>query len=145
VKKVLALARSYKLAANDLLHTVTVFTAASIVDALNRFVLPHHKIDQLIVSGGGARNPLLLSELSRLLALPGPLARSTEQRNARRSASTIEVIPSDRLNIPCDAKEALAFAVLAYETSHHRPSNLPQATGARGRAILGKISYAPPR
>src|SRR5262249_1770236 len=58
VKKILGQARQYKLKPNDLLHTVTVFTAASIADALHRFVLPRHKIQQLIVSGGGAQNPL---------------------------------------------------------------------------------------
>ena len=44
-----------------------------------------------------------------------------------------------------DAKEGFAFALLAYESFHRRPSNLPSATGARGPAILGNISYAPPR
>src|SRR5215472_1281808 len=126
VKKILALARRYKLKPNDLLHTVTVFTAASIADALRRFVLPKHKIQQLIVSGGGAQNPLLLSQLSALL--PG-----------------VQTMPSSALNVPTAAKEAIAFAILAYETSHQRPSNVPTATGARGPVILGKISYAPPR
>jgi anhydro-N-acetylmuramic acid kinase len=56
----------------------------------------------------------------------------------------MEVFPSDEFGVPTDAKEALAFAILAYETLHHRPSNLPSATGATKPAILGKISYAPP-
>ncbi|HXT27545.1 MAG TPA: anhydro-N-acetylmuramic acid kinase, partial [Candidatus Eisenbacteria bacterium] len=59
--------------------------------------------------------------------------------------SSIEVLPSTHFHIPTDAKEALAFAILAYETFHRRPSNIPSATGARGPAILGKISYAPQR
>jgi len=126
VKKLLALARRHKLKPADILHTVTVFSAASITDALLRFVLTKHKIHQLIVSGGGAQNPLLMSKLAALL--PG-----------------LEILPSSRFNIPTDAKEALAFAILAYETFHHRPSNIPSATGARGPAILGKISYAPAR
>jgi len=126
LKEVLALGRRYRTKPNDLIRAATIFTALSIVDALNRFVLRKTKIDQLIVSGGGAHNPLILAQLSA--ALPG-----------------IEVLPSSRLGVPEDAKEAFAFALLAYETFHQRPSNLPSATGARGPAILGKISYALPR
>ena len=126
VKKVLTLGRRHRAKPNDLIRAATIFTALSVVDALNRFVLGRTRIDQLIVSGGGARNPLILAQLSA--ALPG-----------------IAVLPSSRLDIPEDAKEAFAFALLAYETFHQRPSNLSSATGARGPAILGKISYAPPR
>jgi anhydro-N-acetylmuramic acid kinase len=126
LKKLLALGRHYRAKPNDLIRAATIFTALSVVDALNRFVIPKSKIHQLIVSGGGARNPLILAQLSA--ALPG-----------------VEVLPSGRLGIPEDAKEAFAFALLAYETFHRRSANLPSATGARGPAILGKISYAPPR
>ena len=126
LKKLLAFGRRHRAKPNDLIRAATIFTALSVVDALNRFVLPKTKIHQLIVSGGGAHNPLILAQLSA--ALPG-----------------IEVLPSGRLGIPEDAKEAFAFALLAYETFHQRPANLPSATGARGPAILGKISYAPPR
>ncbi len=126
VKKVLALGRRHRAKRNDLIRAATIFTALSVVDALNRFVLSKTKIHQLIVSGGGAYNPLILAQLSA--ALPG-----------------IEVLPSSRLGIPEDAKEAFAFALLAYESFHQRPANLSSATGARGPAILGKISYAPPR
>jgi anhydro-N-acetylmuramic acid kinase len=126
LKKLLALGRRYRAKPNDLIRAATIFTALSVVDALNRFVIPKTKIHQLIVSGGGAHNPLVLAQLSA--ALPG-----------------IEVLPSSRLGIPEDAKEAFAFALLAYETFHQRPANLPSATGARGPAILGKISYAPAR
>jgi anhydro-N-acetylmuramic acid kinase len=126
LKKLFALGRRYRAKPNDLIRAATIFTALSVVDALNRFALPKTNIRQLIVSGGGAHNPLILAQLSAVL--PG-----------------IEVLPSSRLGIPEDAKEAYAFALLAYETVHQRPSNLPSATGARGPAILGKISYAPPR
>src|SRR5437016_3588542 len=126
LKKLLALGRRYRAKPNDLIRAATIFTALSVVDALNRFVAPKTKIHQFIVSGGGAHNPLILAQLSA--ALPG-----------------IEVLPSSRLGIPESAKEAFAFALLAYETFHQRPANLPSATGARGPAILGKISYAPPR
>jgi anhydro-N-acetylmuramic acid kinase len=126
VKKVLALGRRHRAKPNDLIRAATIFTALSVVDALHRFVLPKTKIHQLIISGGGAYNPLILAQLSA--ALPG-----------------IEVLPSSRLGIPEDAKEAFAFALLAHESFHQRPANLPSATGARGPAILGKISYAPSR
>ena len=126
LKKILALGRRHRAKPNDLIRAATIFTALSVVDALNRFVLRKTKIHQLIVSGGGAHNPLILAQLSA--ALPG-----------------MEILPSGRLGIPEDAKESFAFALLAYETFHRRPANLPSATGARGPAILGKISYAPPR
>jgi anhydro-N-acetylmuramic acid kinase len=126
LKTILELSRRHRAKPNDLIRAATIFTALSVVDALNRFVLRKTKIHQLIVSGGGAHNPLILAQLSA--ALPG-----------------IEVLPSGRLGIPEEAKEAFAFALLAYETFHRRPANLPSATGARDATILGKISYAPPR
>jgi anhydro-N-acetylmuramic acid kinase len=125
-EKVLALGKNHRAKPADLIRAATIFTALSVVDALNRFVLPKTKIHQLIVSGGGAQNPLLLAQLSAALG-------------------NIEVLPSSRVGIPQEAKEAFAFALLAYETWHRRPSNLPSATGAQAPAILGKISYAPPQ
>jgi anhydro-N-acetylmuramic acid kinase len=126
LKKILVLGRRHRAKPNDLIRAATIFTALSIVDALHRFVLPNHKIHQLIVSGGGANNPLILAQLGA--ALPA-----------------IEIVPSSQLGVPEDAKEAYAFALLAYETWHQRASNIPSATGARKAAILGRISYAPPR
>lgn len=126
VQKLIAIGRKHGAKPADLIRAATIFTALSVVDALNRFALRKHKIRQLIISGGGAHNPLILAQLSA--ALPN-----------------IEVLPSSHLGVPEDAKEAFAFALLGYETFHRRPSNLPSATGARGPAILGKISYAPPR
>jgi anhydro-N-acetylmuramic acid kinase len=126
VKKVLAVGKKRGAKPADVIRAATIFTALSVVDALNRFVLPKTKIHQLIVSGGGAKNPLVVAQLAAALG-------------------KIEIIPSSRLGIPEDAKEAFAFALLAYETFHDRPSNLPSATGAHAPAILGKISYAPPQ
>jgi anhydro-N-acetylmuramic acid kinase len=123
VKRVLTLGRQYRAKPNDLIRSVTIFTPLSVVDALNRFVTPKTKIDQLIVSGGGAHNPLIMGQLAA--ALPG-----------------IEVLPSSRLGVPEEAKEAFAFALLAYETLHQRAGNVFSATGASGPAILGKICYA---
>jgi anhydro-N-acetylmuramic acid kinase len=123
LQKARALGKRHHAKPNDLIRAATIFTALSIVDALHRFVLAKARIHQLIVSGGGARNPLILSQLAALLP-------------------NVEIVPSSHFGIPEDAKEALAFALLAYETFHHRPSNVPSATGAHHPAILGKISYA---
>jgi anhydro-N-acetylmuramic acid kinase len=110
----------------DLVRTATVFTSLSISDAFRRFVLPRTRVDELIVTGGGARNPLMMAQLAA--ALPG-----------------IEVLPASRFGVPLEAKEAFAFAVLAYETYHGRPNNLPSATGARHPVVLGKIAHPQPR
>jgi anhydro-N-acetylmuramic acid kinase len=126
VRKVLALGRRFHAKPSDLIRSATLFTALSVVDALHRFVLPKTKIRQLIISGGGAHNPLILAQIAA--ALP-----------------SIEILSSSELGIPEDAKEAFAFALLAYETYHRRPGNLPSATGAGRPAILGKVAYAPPR
>ncbi len=123
VRRVLALGRRYRAKPNDLIRCVTIFTALSVVDALNRFVTRTTKIDQLIVSGGGARNPLIMAQLGA--ALPG-----------------VEVLPSSRVGVPEEGKEAFAFALLAYETFHQRAGNVFSATGASGPAVLGKICYA---
>jgi len=123
VKRVLALGRRYRVKPNDLIRCVTIFSALSVVDALNRFVTPKTKLDQLIVSGGGARNPLIMAQLAA--ALPG-----------------VEVLSSSRVGVPEEAKEAFAFALLAYESFHQRVGNVFSATGASGPAILGKICYA---
>jgi anhydro-N-acetylmuramic acid kinase len=146
VKKVLALGRQYRASPNDLIRAATIFTALSVVDALHRFVLPKTKIDQLIVSGGGAHNRLILAQLSALLSSTLAGAQNAARLPSSHSSSCpIEILPSSHLGIPEDAKESFAFAIFAYETFHQRPANLPSATGACGPAILGKISYAPPR
>jgi anhydro-N-acetylmuramic acid kinase len=109
----------------DLVRTATLFTALSIVDAVHRWVSPRTRVTQLIIAGGGARNPLIVAQL-------------------RAALGGIEILSSDSFGVPGDAKEAFAFALLADETFHQRPSNLPSATGAARPAILGKICYAPP-
>ena len=121
--KILKEGRRLRARPDDLIRTATVFTALSVVDALNRFVLPQTKIVQLIVSGGGARNPLLMAQLEAALA-------------------PMQVLRSEQFGVPEQSKEAYAFALLGYETWHRRASNLPSATGARRPAVLGKIAYA---
>ena len=108
------------LAPADLVATVTALTAAGVAEAIERFVAPSMPVDELIVSGGGARNPRIMERLRTLL--PDAAIRS-----------------SSEFGVDSDAKEAIAFAVLAYESWHGRPANLPSATGARGQAILGKL------
>jgi anhydro-N-acetylmuramic acid kinase len=127
LRRVLAWGRENKARPEDLLHTATVLTAVSIVDALQRYVLPRARVDQLVVSGGGAHNPLLMAQLEAGL------------RAGARHSGKIAILPSVALGVPEDAKEAFAFAVLAYESFHGRPANLPSATGARHPAILGKL------
>jgi len=105
----------------DLVATATALTAATVAAGIDRFVRPRMRADELIVSGGGARNPRILGYLAAFL--PG-----------------IAVATSQDHGIDVDAKEAIAFAVLGYETWHRRPSNLPCATGARRAVVLGKIS-----
>ena len=78
-------------------------------------------VDELIVSGGGARNPEIMNHLAALL--PG-----------------VAIATSSDFGIDIDAKEAIAFAILGYETWRRRPSNLPSATGARHAVVLGKIT-----
>lgn len=123
VRRVLAWGRKNASRPEDLVHTATVLTTMTISDGFRRWILPKTKIQELIVSGGGARNPLLLAQLQA--ALPG-----------------VELLRSSDFGVSEDAKEAFAFAVLAYETFHGRPANLPGATGARHGAILGKIVLA---
>jgi anhydro-N-acetylmuramic acid kinase len=107
----------------DLIRTATILTALSILDAFHKFVGPKAKIGELIVSGGGAHNPLLMAQLESGL-------------------NGVRVRTADELGVPGDAKEAFAFAVLACETLHGRPANVPGATGARKAVVLGKLCYA---
>jgi len=116
----------------DALATAAALTAESIVRAITGFVLPKFSIAQCFVSGGGVHNRFLMAEIERRLA------RSA----ADQGYAKVRVSPSDSGGVPADAKEALAFAVLAYHTVHGNASNLPAATGARHPAILGKVVYA---
>jgi anhydro-N-acetylmuramic acid kinase len=103
----------------DLIATATVLTAATIAMAVATAAAPCTP-DELIVSGGGAHNLQILAHLAALL--PG-----------------VAMATSADYGIDVDAKEAVAFAILAYQTWRRKPSNLPSATGARHPVILGKI------
>jgi anhydro-N-acetylmuramic acid kinase len=111
-----------RLALPDLIATATALTAATIGAGITRFIKPWMPVDDLIVSGGGVHNQTLMAYLQAFL----PDAR---------------MMRTDEFGIDSDAKEAIAFAVMAYETYRKRASNLPSATGARHAVILGKISW----
>jgi anhydro-N-acetylmuramic acid kinase len=114
----------------DIVATATALTARSITDAVRLHVLARKqnaggaRFQELIVSGGGARNFTLLKMLTTKLSTMGLRLRL-----------------SDEFGLPAAAKEAVAFALLAYQTWHRKPSNIASATGAKRDAILGKISY----
>ncbi|HEV3308089.1 MAG TPA: anhydro-N-acetylmuramic acid kinase [Candidatus Sulfotelmatobacter sp.] len=112
----------------DVIATATALTARSIADAVQRYTAKQgsrkSNFTEMILSGGGAKNSTLVTMLAGELA---PLG--------------LQLRFSDEFGLPSAAKEAVAFAVLAYETWHRRPSNVPSATGAKRAALLGKISY----
>lgn len=112
----------------DVIATATALTAKSIAGAIRRFVLPsaHRRANfrDYIVSGGGSENRTLM----RMLA-------------DETSAMGLKMRTADEFGIPSQAKEAVAFAVLAYETWHRQPGNIPAATGAKKPVVLGKISH----
>jgi len=102
----------------SLIATLTELTASTIADSLPR------DCRRVIAAGGGVHNKTLMSALKRALS-----------RNTDPPALT----SSDEFGLPADAKEAIAFAILAYETLCGRPNNLPRATGARHPSVLGKL------
>jgi anhydro-N-acetylmuramic acid kinase len=108
----------------DVIATATALTVRSIAGAVRRFVPRKGNFREMVVSGGGAKNPTLMAWL-------GSEAR----------ALGLQLRWSEEFGIPSGAKEAVAFALLAYETWNRRPSSLPSATGARRAAVLGKVSY----
>ena len=103
----------------DLIATATVLTAATIAIGIERFAAG---CEELIVSGGGVHNPQIMGHLAAFLP-------------------RVAVATSADYGIDVDAKEAVAFAILAKQTWRRSPSNVPSATGARRSVILGKISY----
>lgn len=119
VEKLAAKAATLGLSAAEQVATATAFTAQSIARSVDRFCTPRPQ--RLIVGGGGSYNHTLLKMLSA--ALPD-----------------IEVLTNEQLGLSSDAKEAIAFALLAYETLRCQPNNAPTATGASHPVIMGKIS-----
>lgn len=110
-----------RLRPEDLMATLTHFTANSIKNAYDRFILSKYKIHEIIVSGGGSKNVYLMDLLKDLF-------------------HPIKINTCDVYGIPAMAKEAVSFAILANETLSGNPSNLPGVTGASCKTILGKIT-----
>jgi anhydro-N-acetylmuramic acid kinase len=108
----------------DLVTTATALTAHSIANAIRSFVLPRGRYRDFVVSGGGSRNRTLMRMLAEETSTMGLRLRS-----------------SDDFGVPSQAKEAVAFALLAYQTWHRQPGNIPSATGAERAVVLGKISH----
>ena len=105
----------------DLLATAAELTAYGIETAYRRHVASKVPATAVLVSGGGARNPVLMARLAARFA-------------------PIPVRSSDSYGLPVDAKEAIAFAILASERVDQRPANMPSVTGAARQTILGKIT-----
>ena len=104
----------------DLVATLTALTARSIGEAYRAWVVPRG-VDELYLTGGGAHNPLLVHAISSELA-PLPIGEN------------------DQLGFDPDAREAMAFAILAWARLHGIAGNVPEATGARGPRLLGSLT-----
>ncbi len=104
----------------DIVATASQFTAFAVYDGYRRFVAKRMRADEVIVSGGGARNRFFIDEL-------------------RRYFSGAKVRLVDEFGISPGTKEAVCFAILAHETMAGHSANLPGVTGARKRVVLGKI------
>ena len=105
---------------DDLLATLTELTATTVADAIRRWLVPRG-VDEVVVAGGGARNALLVERLSA--RLPG-----------------VAVTTAASIGLDPDAKEALAFAALAWAHLRGIPANEPAATGACGPRVLGSLT-----
>jgi anhydro-N-acetylmuramic acid kinase len=110
--------------ANSLIATLSALTARTIADAIRRWVATRG-VNEVIVTGGGGRNPELV-------------------RRLRAELEPIPVLAGDTLGVDPDAKEALAFAALAWAHVQGIPGNVPEATGARGPRVLGSFTPGAP-
>jgi anhydro-N-acetylmuramic acid kinase len=117
-------ASSAGVAGDDLVATVTALTTRSIADAVRRFVMPLGRVNQLIATGGGARNPTLLRMLHGFLP-------------------EVEVLTAKAVGVDGDSVEVVAFAILGHQMLRGRQGNIPSVTGARSPAILGKLTLPP--
>ena len=125
VNDLLKRAKRLKVGGSDLVATATAFTAETIGDAYRRFAFPRLSKSalpklQIILGGGGGKNPAL-------------------KRMIQERVGIGELLTVEDFGVDNEAKEALAFAVMAHETMLGRPGNVPSATGAKRPVVLGKI------
>jgi len=107
----------------DGIATVTYLTAWSIADAYKRYVQKRYKADYLVIGGGGSYNPTLVQWIDEAMAVHG-----------------VQVVTQEQLGNSSDAKEAIAFAILADRTMAGWVNSLPNVTGASKASVMGKIS-----
>lgn len=124
VNQLRAQANARRISDTDLVSTATALTAESILRAYRDFVFPRMRVDEVILGGGGAKNPLLVELLRRGLA------------------DEIQLLTHEDVGINSKAKEAIGFALLGWARIHNIPANVPSATGASHQVLLGKIYQA---
>jgi len=124
IDKLISYQQEHGLAEADLVATVTMLTAWSIGDAYRRFVQQKSPAQAMIVGGGGSYNPVLIGYLKQELEPMG-----------------VEVLTQEDIGESSDAKEAVAFALLADYAFAKQPNNLPRVTGAERPVVMGKLSY----
>lgn len=107
---------------NDIIFTLTWFTAYSIAYHYKKYFIHQYNLDKCIIAGGGAYNKSLINLIKKELP-------------------EIEILIQEDLGYSSEAKEAIAFVILGNQTYHMKPSNVPSATGARKNVILGQITY----
>jgi anhydro-N-acetylmuramic acid kinase len=121
VQKLIAASRGLNASDEDIVATAVQLTAVSVADAYKRFI--PEPMREVLVSGGGARNPALFDAIAE-------------------AAKPVVVRHFDEVYFDGEAKEAVAFALLGYLHVMKRPGNVPSATGARGQRVLGKRTPA---
>ncbi|MBE3574874.1 MAG: anhydro-N-acetylmuramic acid kinase [Firmicutes bacterium] len=133
-QRLAARAAELGLSPRDAVATATALTAASIAQAYRDFLFPLGPLQQVILGGGGTRNPTLVAMLRDHLAAVAVEA----------GRPSITVLRHEDFGIPSEMREAITWAILADETLEGIPANLPSVTGARHPALLGNLAWPPP-
>jgi len=124
IDELLSYQDKHNLSPEDIIATVTMLTAWSIGDAYRRYIRQHNAADAMIVGGGGSYNPVLMKFLRYEMESMG-----------------VQLLTQEEVGHNSDAKEAIAFALLADYTLAKQSNNLPIVTGAQRAVVMGKISY----